>query len=133
MFSLLSRSRALTRSFTLAPKQLRASLATTSKIPRAEYFVKIWDKPGIDRSAVAGDADVPESFHLMGEILDDQTLKVRGNCLACVCESEQEVVELLRLTPHYKQGVWDMSTAKISALETVHTSNLVSEAEKARV
>ncbi|PHH65673.1 hypothetical protein CDD81_1759 [Ophiocordyceps australis] len=133
MFSLLSRSRALPRSLALVPQQLRASLATTSKAHRAEYFVNIWDKPGIDRSAVADKVDVPASFHLVGEILDEQTLKVRGNCLACVCASEQEVVELLRHTPYYKQGVWDMSTAKISALETVHTSNLVGETEKTKV
>lgn len=107
-------------------QQTRLASTKNNEARRLEYFVNVWDKTGADRSVLADKTDVPARFHLVGEMLDKSTLGVQGNCLACVGESEQDVLKLLEATPYYKQGIWDMSTVKISALETVHSSDLLS-------
>ncbi|QPH02088.1 hypothetical protein C2857_006294 [Epichloe festucae Fl1] len=126
MFNPLSRSLVLRRKLLISvTQQTRLASTKSNEARRLEFFVNVWDKTGADRSVLADETDVPSRFHLLGEILDKSTLGVQGNCLACVGESEQEVLKLLEVTPYYKQGIWDMSTVKISALETVHSSDLL--------
>jgi len=91
----------------------------------------------------------PAFFTFAGEMLDAQPsgptqgtrVKVRGNCFACHARDAEDVKQKMRLTSYYKEvrlsiafivflltravikDIWDISTAQISPLETVHTSN----------
>lgn len=73
------------------------------KLWQCHSFVNVLDKAGANRSVLTDKTDVHDRFHLLGEILDQNTLRARGNCLACVGESEQDVLKLLEGTPYYKQ------------------------------
>ena len=111
-------------------------------------FVIVWDKPHADRTKVLGPAFNSPFFSFAGEMLDAQPsgptqearVKVRGNCFACHARNIEDVKQKMRLTSYYKevsrsntfiiflliraiiQDIWDISTAQVSPLETVHTS-----------
>lgn len=111
-------------------------------------FVIVWDKPHADRTKVPSPGFNTPFFTFAGEMLDAQPskptpearVKVQGNCFACQARDVEDVKQMMRLTSYYKevslsivfiiflltrsviQNIWDMSTAQISPLETVHTS-----------
>jgi hypothetical protein len=111
-------------------------------------FVIVWDKSHANRTKVLSPGFNTPFFTFAGEMLDaqpsrptqDTLAKVRGNCFACHAWDVEDVKQKMRLTSYYKevsfiitfitflltraaiQDIWDMSTAQISLLETVHTS-----------
>ncbi|CAI7588462.1 unnamed protein product [Penicillium discolor] len=111
-------------------------------------FVVVWDKPGSGRITDIPSDLAPPFYTFAGEILNGKSsnilnaehTKARGNAFACIAQSPDMVREQMKksvmffpgviykdallLTITAPQGIWDMDTVQISALETVHTGNL---------
>ena len=88
-------------------------------------FVVVWDKANVDRKYLKSAVpELADNFTFAGELLDKDSLAVRGNCLACKAVDVEDVTTSLKQTGWFEQGIWDPNTVQISPLETVHTSDL---------
>jgi hypothetical protein len=118
---------------------------------RLPSFVVVSDKNGSHRTPGLQTDLMPPEYTFAGEIMGTKNngeVIVRGNAFACVATSPEQVRERMMRSVYFQkvwtlcshpakadqcvdvvlvQGIWDMETVKISALETVHTSNYSQE------
>ncbi|KAH6950148.1 hypothetical protein DER45DRAFT_619878 [Fusarium avenaceum] len=97
-----------------------------------EYFVLVWDKPGADRSRV-GQCDLrPPFYAFAGECLEqvspEQEPKAIGNAFACYASDLDQVKAKMASSIYSREGVWNLDTASISPLMTVHSKAVENKA-----
>ncbi|PLB48679.1 hypothetical protein P170DRAFT_425712 [Aspergillus steynii IBT 23096] len=88
-------------------------------------FVLVWDHPGASRAGLSSTDFIAPRFTFAGECLSpvdpDKPQTVQGNAFACLAQNVDEVREIIKESAYYKEGVWDITTAEISPLMTVHS------------
>lgn len=96
-------------------------------------FVILPDIPGCSRPATRPKhlkraAEMPGFFRMGGAYLEkhpetpeeatDEKLKFQGSAMLVVAESEEDVMEKLKVDPYVVEGVWDLSKARIWHFKT---------------
>ncbi|KAM0820683.1 hypothetical protein AB5N19_06503 [Seiridium cardinale] len=104
--------------------------------PLREYFVIVWDRPDADRRRIQQCDLVPPFCTFAGECMNPnpsiQPL-AQGNGFACLARSVEEVQHKMRTSVYNTQGIWDLSTASISPLMTVHSSDYDAPGHQGRI
>ncbi|KAI0484874.1 hypothetical protein GGR56DRAFT_47960 [Xylariaceae sp. FL0804] len=97
-----------------------------------EYFVLVSDRNGADRSRISPSEMVPSFWNFAGECLssaESSQPEVRGNAFACHARSQSDVREKMLSSAYCREEIWDMATASITPLLTVHSSEYAVKAD----
>lgn len=87
-------------------------------MPKIEWLVTVFDKPGTDRSTVRPQhiAAIPETVNngivtAAGAIYQDvEKTKFAGSTFHLMAESKEEIVEFLKTDIYYQSGIWDIDS-----------------------
>lgn len=95
-----------------------SSSTKPTKMAKIEWLVTVFDKPGVDRTAVRPQhvAAIPETVNAgivnaAGAIYKDaEKTQFAGSTFHLMAENKEEIVEFLKKDIYYLSGIWDIDS-----------------------
>jgi len=105
---------------------LASQVSQVSRKRPREYFVTVFDFSSANRSRITEPDRVLPLSSFFGECLSSTSPNavVTGNAFACQARDVEAVKTMMQESVYCRERIWDLSTASISPLLTVHSSKL---------